>query len=613
MNQKINKILNEDIPYSEIINHLKEKYEILGLTEKDVFKGEGYSNRFLNNNDSNFEIKYSIVPKIGISAAGIKSYYTLYHDYAHMIDFVEKQPERLLKNSFDLNYKTKVKVFDEEYEQPTTYKAVQREIRVMAIQTKLMAHNFDIDENLLALHMIKESLSSLEYMEDFLNIPVDKNIPHKDKKSIRLKIIEKEYINCLKKLSLKEILEKTKKVKEIRNIENWLLDDIIEKSFYNIPVEELSERCDVWSCWQHLDNPITEKEIEECLKRNKAELIDTEILENKKPINKKKLRLAHIKKIAYFVKNRFDNPIDIDVGVPELNAPNLGHIIMDGNHRLAAAIYRGDKNIKANIHGSTDYIKEIGLYYPNAFLLAFEDIISKPVKEYGFANSKLTSEENYYFQKLKTYYSKTIPNYEFSENIDVENFIEEEGLSPEEIINQDPDVTFYKVNFDGRKIYCINHSGDDHIFSNIDISKVINSMKEKLDQKQELEEDLLSWLLHPKDSVFVYPNNGKEQQVNVSKKIKDSLNKNQEIKIFSGKKGLRYQLIQDNNVVAGIQLKGNVIKNRYTSDNCRQQGLSNQLINIIKLEKPELEHSDIQTEIGKISSKNTGLKKRNKI
>ena len=610
MNQKINKILNEDIPYSEIINHLKEKYEILGLTEKDVFKGEGYSNRFLNNNGSNFEIEYSIVPKIGISAAGIKSYYTLYHDYAHMIDFVEKQPERLLKNSFDLNYKTKVKVFDEEYEQPTTYKAVQREIRVMAIQTKLMAHNFDIDENLLALHMIKESLSSLEYMEDFLNIPVDKNIPHKDKKSIRLKIIEKEYINCLKNLSLKEILEKTKKVKEIRNIENWLLDDIIDKSFYNIPVSELSERCDVWSCWQHLEKPITEKEIEECLKRNKEELVDTESLEREEPINKKKLRLAHIKKIAYFVKNGFDNPIDIDVGFPELNAPNLGHIITDGNHRLAAAIYRKDKGIKANIHGSTDYIKESGLYYPNAFMLAFDEIISKPIEEYGFANSNLTSEENYYYQKIKTYNAKIITANEFSENIDLERFIEDEGWHPSEIINQDPDVTFYKVNFDGRKIYCINHSGDDHIFSNVNMSKVIEYMKNDLDKKQELEEDGLSWLLHPKDSVFVYPNTGEEKKVATSLKTKSLLKENQEIKIYSGEKGIRYQLIEDNNVVSGIQIEGNTIKNRYTSEKKRQQGLSNQLINIVKSEMPDLEHSNIQTDIGRISSKNTGLKRK---
>ena len=60
--------------------------------------------------------------------------------------------------------------------------------------------------------------------------------------------------------------------------------------------------------------------------------------------------LYHARRIAYLVRHADTNPIVIDVGVPGLFAPQ--HLIWDGNHRLAAAIYRGDDWIAVTPSGS---------------------------------------------------------------------------------------------------------------------------------------------------------------------------------------------------------------------------------------------------------------------
>lgn len=62
----------------------------------------------------------------------------------------------------------------------------------------------------------------------------------------------------------------------------------------------------------------------------------------------------HIERIAYLVINKDSKPIDIDVGIPCLNF-YIDWMIIDGNHRLAAAIYRGDEYILADIAGQVDY------------------------------------------------------------------------------------------------------------------------------------------------------------------------------------------------------------------------------------------------------------------
>ena len=66
----------------------------------------------------------------------------------------------------------------------------------------------------------------------------------------------------------------------------------------------------------------------------------------------------HIQRIAYFVKNGWNDPISIDVGVPALGFAPFW-IINDGNHRFAAAIYRDDPRITTVCAGSISLLKEL--------------------------------------------------------------------------------------------------------------------------------------------------------------------------------------------------------------------------------------------------------------
>ncbi|MBD8614843.1 MULTISPECIES: hypothetical protein [Pseudomonas] len=65
----------------------------------------------------------------------------------------------------------------------------------------------------------------------------------------------------------------------------------------------------------------------------------------------------HAARIAYLVLNPARDPIHIDVGVPSHTAPAWP--ILDGNHRLAAAIYRGDSTISSEIGGCLDLIANL--------------------------------------------------------------------------------------------------------------------------------------------------------------------------------------------------------------------------------------------------------------
>jgi hypothetical protein len=71
-------------------------------------------------------------------------------------------------------------------------------------------------------------------------------------------------------------------------------------------------------------------------------------------------RLDHMRRIAWFVVNGWRDPIEIDFGVPCFGYEPTWPII-DGNHRLAAAILREDHSIVASCSGQVDVID---LYRP---------------------------------------------------------------------------------------------------------------------------------------------------------------------------------------------------------------------------------------------------------
>ena len=66
----------------------------------------------------------------------------------------------------------------------------------------------------------------------------------------------------------------------------------------------------------------------------------------------------HVRRIAWLVVHGWNDAIEIDVG-----APDLGWIVpwplTDGNHRLAAARYRGATTILCSVGGQVDYAERM--------------------------------------------------------------------------------------------------------------------------------------------------------------------------------------------------------------------------------------------------------------
>lgn len=64
----------------------------------------------------------------------------------------------------------------------------------------------------------------------------------------------------------------------------------------------------------------------------------------------------HERRVAYFMQRGWLDPIEIDVGVPELHYYPVW-MITDGNHRFAAAIALGLTSIRSRIQGSVSLVK----------------------------------------------------------------------------------------------------------------------------------------------------------------------------------------------------------------------------------------------------------------
>lgn len=65
----------------------------------------------------------------------------------------------------------------------------------------------------------------------------------------------------------------------------------------------------------------------------------------------------HAQRIANLIVYGWSDPLEIDVGIPSLNY--YPYPLIDGHHRLCAAIYRDDKTIAASVSGSLEYAFEL--------------------------------------------------------------------------------------------------------------------------------------------------------------------------------------------------------------------------------------------------------------
>lgn len=67
-------------------------------------------------------------------------------------------------------------------------------------------------------------------------------------------------------------------------------------------------------------------------------------------------RETHAGRVRWFVEHGWRTPIAVDVGVPNLGC-HVSWPVIDGNHRFAAAIVRGDARIRADFAGDVRLVR----------------------------------------------------------------------------------------------------------------------------------------------------------------------------------------------------------------------------------------------------------------
>ena len=147
-------------------------------------------------------------------------------------------------------------------------------------------------------------------------------------------------------------------------------DELAARGWHVLSVARLKKQCNPWACWIEQETPITPQEVQHCLDHGRAGLVETplwtSIVYGTARISAEENRQRHIRKIAYFVLNEILEPISIDVGCEALGCwPE--HLVDDGNHRLAAAMFKKSRTINARVGGGLTDAKRRGLHNPNVF------------------------------------------------------------------------------------------------------------------------------------------------------------------------------------------------------------------------------------------------------
>lgn len=116
-------------------------------------------------------------------------------------------------------------------------------------------------------------------------------------------------------------------------------------------VAKLRRVCDPFrgACW--VDPHLTQREVRACLK---AGILLERSYSAAGEWNW--TREQHAARVAYLVVHPDPTPIEVDVGIPSLGC-HVDWPVTDGNHRLAAAIYRRDPFILVDAAGACDIIE----------------------------------------------------------------------------------------------------------------------------------------------------------------------------------------------------------------------------------------------------------------
>lgn len=110
-----------------------------------------------------------------------------------------------------------------------------------------------------------------------------------------------------------------------------------------LDVVRLAQRCDPFKSvvWLDRHRPLMRSEVRRAVAEGRVLA----------PQDVSRTTHSHVRRVAWFVVHGWSEPIDVDFGVPSLGC-HVDWVIQDGNHRFAAALYRGDASIMAACSGA---------------------------------------------------------------------------------------------------------------------------------------------------------------------------------------------------------------------------------------------------------------------
>ena len=187
------------------------------------------------------------------------------------------------------------------------------------------------------------------------------------------------------------------------------------------------------------------------------------------------------------------------------------------------------------------------------------------------------------FNHFANTHCKAINPVDIEDILDSESFEEEEGYIVDNLFLEDPSTTFYRGSYKGENFFGIKSINTHYIFSDNDIDF------SDLPEPQNTYYDKMQWLLLNYQAIDTFEYMGEEinyEQID------------NEIQKIEGEYATRYIFQINGKNVAGIQVKNNIIENIFTDFDYRERGLARMLINTAKEDFPDLQHSDVKTELG---------------
>jgi hypothetical protein len=120
-----------------------------------------------------------------------------------------------------------------------------------------------------------------------------------------------------------------------------------------VPVAKIVEHWDPFEAW--CDDPISREEVEAALAAGRLDPRPFDAIP-RSTLRGEDERSYHAARIAWLMTHPDPTPIVIDVGAPDLGWHPRGGAFdfIDGNHRLCAAILRGDDAILVGYGGDRD-------------------------------------------------------------------------------------------------------------------------------------------------------------------------------------------------------------------------------------------------------------------